>query len=117
MTCAACSARVERALNKVEGVVKVNINLSTNKGIVEFPSGAVEDETLIKTIEKAGYKADIEIERNVDKEKKLRGSRNKVPLKTSFIISAILSIPLFSAMFFHMAGIDNILSNGYFNYY
>ncbi len=113
MTCAACSARVERALNKVEGVVKVNINLSTNKGIVEFPSGAVEDETLIKTIEKAGYKADIEIERNVDKEKKLREAEIK-SLKTSFIISAILSIPLFSAMFFHMAGIDNILSNGYF---
>src|SRR5690606_2044080 len=35
-------------------------------------------------------------------------------LKTSFIISLILSLPLFSAMFFHMAGKHTILSNGYF---
>ena len=32
MTCAACSARVEKVLNKLEGVVKANVNLSTNKG-------------------------------------------------------------------------------------
>ncbi|NLJ77859.1 MAG: copper-translocating P-type ATPase [Tissierellia bacterium] len=37
-------------------------------------------------------------------------------LKTSFIISAILSLPLFSAMFFHMAGKENILTNGYFQW-
>ncbi len=35
-------------------------------------------------------------------------------MKRSFIISAALSLPLFSAMFFQMAGIDNILSNGWF---
>lgn len=113
MTCAACSARIEKVLNKVEGVVKANVNLSTNKGIVEFPSGVVDDETLIKTIEKAGFRAEVEIERDVDKEKELREKEIK-SLKISFIISAILSIPLFSAMFFHMAGIDNILTNGYF---
>ena len=113
MTCTACSTRVEKVLSRVEGVVRANVNLSTNKGIVEFPSGTVEDQTLIETIKKAGYKAEIEIERDVDKEKRLRQAEIK-SLKTSFIISAILSIPLFSAMFFHMAGIDNIIGNGYF---
>lgn len=113
MTCAACSTRVEKVLNRVEGVVKANVNLSTNKATVEFPSGAVEEETLINTVEKAGYKAEIEIERDADREKKLREKEIK-SLKTSFIISAILSLPLFSAMFFHMAGKDNILTNGYF---
>ncbi|WP_279386029.1 heavy metal translocating P-type ATPase [Schnuerera ultunensis] len=113
MTCAACSSRVEKVLNKLEGVVKANVNLSTNKAVVEFPSGAVEDEILIETVEKAGYKAELERERDMDREKELR-EREIKSLKTSFIVSAILSLPLFSAMFFHMAGKENILTNGYF---
>lgn len=113
MTCAACSSRVEKVLNKLEGVVKANVNLSTNKAVVEFPSGAIEDETLIDTVKKAGYKAELERERDMDREKELREKEIK-SLKTSFIISAILSLPLFSAMFFHMAGKENILTNGYF---
>jgi Cu+-exporting ATPase len=113
MTCAACSTRVEKALNKVEGVTFASVNLSTNKAVVEFPSGAIEDEVLIKAVERAGYKAEVEVERNVDKEREMREKEIK-SLKTSFIISAIFSLPLFSAMFFHMAGNHNILTNGYF---
>mgnify|MGYP001291924508 CR=1 FL=1 len=113
MSCAACSARVEKVLKKIEGIVSASVNLSTNKAMVEFSSGVVEDEVLIRTIEKAGYKAEIEVERDVDREKELREKEIK-SLKTSFIISAIFSIPLFSAMFFHMAGKNNILTNGYF---
>jgi Cu+-exporting ATPase len=113
MTCAACSTRVDKALNKIEGVVKANVNLATNKATVQYPSGVLTDEDLVQVIEKAGYKAEIEVERDLDREKELREKEIK-SLKTSFIISAILSLPLFSAMFFHMAGIDNILSNGWF---
>ncbi len=110
MTCAACSTRVDKVLNKIDGVVKANVNLSTNKAIVEFPSGLISEEELIKVVEKAGYKAEVELERDLDREKELREKEIK-SLKTSFIISAILSVPLFSAMFFHMAGVDNALSN------
>ena len=110
MTCAACSTRVEKVLNRLDGVSKASVNLSTNKALVEFPSGAVDVETLIRAVEKAGYEADLEEERDVDREKELREKEIK-SLKTSFIVSAILSIPLFSAMFFHMAGTDNALSN------
>ncbi|MGB4352587.1 MAG: heavy metal translocating P-type ATPase [Tissierellaceae bacterium] len=117
MTCAACSTRVEKVLNRLDGVSKASVNLSTNKALVEFPSGAVDVETLIRAVEKAGYKAELEVERDVDREKELREKEIK-SLKTSFIVSAILSIPLFSAMFFHMAGTDNtlssILNNGWF---
>ena len=113
MTCAACSARIEKVLNRLDGVTKATVNLSTNKAVVEFPSGIIEDETLVKAIEKAGYKAEIEVERDLDREKELREKEIK-SLKTLFIISAILSVPLFSAMFFHMAGLHTILSNGWF---
>jgi len=113
MTCAACSARVEKVLNKLDGVVNASVNLSTNKAIVEYPSGSIDDASFIKAIEKAGYKAEVEVERDLDREKEMREKEIK-SLKTSFILSAILSLPLFSAMFFHMAGIHTILTNGWF---
>jgi len=113
MSCAACSARVEKALSRIDGVINANVNLSTNKALVQFYSGAVEDQALVKAVEKAGYKAQIEYERDIDKEKELREKEIK-SLKSSFLISLIFTIPLFSAMFFHMAGIHNILTNGYF---
>lgn len=103
MTCAACSTRVEKALNKLEEVVSANVNLSTNKATVQYPSGALEEDTLIKTIEKAGYKAELEVERDLDREKELREKEIK-SLKTSFIISAILSAPLLAGMFFIWQG-------------
>ena len=115
MTCAACSSRIDKALNKNENIEKANVNLSTNKALVEFKSGLLEDEDIIAIIEKAGYKAEVEKDRNLDREKELREKEIK-SLKSSFIISAILTIPLFSAMFFHMAGIDNILTNGWFQF-
>lgn len=113
MTCTACSSRVEKVLGKLDGMVEANVNLSTNKAIVKFPLGSIEDQLLIRTIEKAGYSAEMEIEGDVDREKELREKEIK-SLKRSFIISLVLSIPLFSAMFFHMAGVDTILNNGYF---
>ncbi|NLY77684.1 MAG: copper-translocating P-type ATPase [Tissierellia bacterium] len=113
MTCAACSSRVEKVLSRMDGVIKASVNLSTNKALVQFYSGSLEDEALVKAVEKAGYGAQIEQERDIDREKKLREKEIK-SLKTSFIISLIFTIPLFSAMFFHMAGIHNILTNGYF---
>jgi len=115
MTCSACSARVDKVLNRLDGVVNANVNLSTNKAMVEFYSGSIDDDILIKTVEKAGFKAEIETEKDLDREKELREKEIK-SLKTSFIISAILSLPLFSAMFFHMAGKENILTNGYFQW-
>lgn len=112
MTCAACSTRVEKALNKLDSVVMANVNLSNNKATVQFPSGAIEDELLVKTVEKAGYKAEVELERDLDREKELREKEIK-SLKTSFIVSAILSAPLLLGMFFHMAGRDSIFMNGW----
>lgn len=113
MSCAACSARVEKALSRQKGVINVAVNLLQQKATIEFDLEKIKIDELIKTIEKAGYKAEIEVERDTDREKELRKKEIK-SLKTSFTISAILSIPLFSAMFLHMSGIDNILTNGYF---
>lgn len=113
MTCAACSARVEKVLNRIQGVTNVNVNLALNKGTVEYVEGDLTIDDFKNAIKKAGYSVREEIDESIDREKEAR-EREINKLKYLFIISTLLSLPLFSAMFFHMAGVHNILSNGYF---
>ena len=56
MSCAACSARVEKAVSKVEGVDTVAVNLLTNSMTVE---GDVSADTVIRAVEDAGYGASL----------------------------------------------------------
>jgi len=113
MTCAACSNRVEKALNKLEGVEKANVNLSSNKALVFYNPSKVNEQSLIQAVEKAGYKAEILSEEDKEKAKLLREKEIK-SLKRSLVFSALLTLPLVVAMFFHIAGEMNILTNGYF---
>ncbi|MBI5179331.1 MAG: copper-translocating P-type ATPase [Nitrospinae bacterium] len=55
MTCAACSARIEKALNKVPGVLSANVNLATEKATVTFDHTATRLSDLKDAITKAGY--------------------------------------------------------------
>ncbi|MGW6023965.1 heavy metal translocating P-type ATPase [Streptomyces sp. NPDC055099] len=55
MTCASCSARIEKKLNRVEGVT-ASVNLATEKAKVSYADG-VEVAQLIATVEKLGYSA------------------------------------------------------------
>src|SRR5438105_978166 len=55
MTCASCAARVERKLNRVEGVT-ATVNFATEKASVTA-AGSVTDEQLVKVVEDTGYTA------------------------------------------------------------
>ncbi|MFK5645921.1 heavy metal translocating P-type ATPase [Ornithinimicrobium sp. LYQ121] len=55
MTCASCSARIERKLNKIDGV-EASVNLATEKASVSFPS-ALSVADIVATVEKTGYGA------------------------------------------------------------
>ncbi len=57
MSCAACSARVEKAVGKVEGVESVSVSLLTNSMNVE---GTASDDAVIKAVTDAGYTASVE---------------------------------------------------------
>ena len=56
MSCAACAARVERAVKGIDGVCQVSVSLLTNSMQVE---GDVADESVIKAVEDAGYKIEV----------------------------------------------------------
>ena len=56
MSCAACSARVERAVSAVDGVDSCSVNLLTGSMAVE---GRASDDAIISAVVKAGYGASI----------------------------------------------------------
>ena len=55
MSCAACSAAVERVTRKIEGVAESDVNLTTNKMRIVFDSDKVSDELIISKVQKAGF--------------------------------------------------------------
>ena len=55
MTCTNCAATVERALNKVPGVVQANVNFATERASVEYIPGVASVAAMIHAIEEAGY--------------------------------------------------------------
>lgn len=89
MHCASCAANIEKALNKVSGVLRAQVNFAAEKAYIEFEQSKLNTRDLIAVIEKAGYKAqppDI----SLDKEQNLR-DREVNNLRKKFIISIILS--------------------------
>jgi P-type Cu+ transporter len=59
MTCASCSARVQRSLERAPGVAAANVNLMTNSATVEFDPGQTSLEGLVGVIRETGYGAEL----------------------------------------------------------
>jgi len=93
MTCAACSARVERALRKLEGVESAVVNLATEKATVVFDAGVLRLSAIKEAIVKAGYQV-IENTKGMVDEDKLRKEREIKLLWTKFIVASGLGLPL-----------------------
>ena len=91
MTCAACSARVEKAVSAVKGVDNVSVNLLTNSMLV---SGNASSADIINAVEKAGYGASVKgNESKSDKADELKDTQTPKLLKR-LVSSVALLIPL-----------------------
>ena len=113
MSCAACSARIEKRLNKFEGV-KASVNLATQRASIEYDSSKIKSADLIKAVEALGYNAEKVENVSQDREKEEREKEIK-KLKWEFIAAAVLSSPLLLAMVFMLVNIDiPFLHNEYF---
>ncbi|MBB4684128.1 heavy metal translocating P-type ATPase [Amycolatopsis jiangsuensis] len=87
MTCAACSARVERALNKIDGV-RASVNYATERATVHA-SAAVGDDVLLERVRKAGYRARPREAGSPDlTEARVRDLRRRL------IVAAVLAVPV-----------------------
>ncbi len=93
MTCAACAQRVEKALDKLEGVTKVSVNLATEKATVEYDPQVIRLSAIKQCIEKAGYQA-LEIDKNTVDKDKLRKEKEIRTLWIKFIVASAFGLPL-----------------------
>jgi len=116
MTCAACSARLERVLGRVPGVASAAVNLATERAAVRFDPGQVELSDLIRRVEAAGFKARPLLGDGEDAERaeRLRELRRQ---RRALILAAALSAPLVVAMLGHLLGLHGalfrLLGNGW----
>ncbi|OBB29434.1 copper-translocating P-type ATPase [Mycolicibacterium peregrinum] len=89
MTCASCAGRIERKLNKLDGV-SATVNFATEKATVDV-AGEVTPEQLIDAVETAGYTAQLPAtERGEDHVE----DDPTAALRTRLIVSAVLTIPV-----------------------
>ncbi|MCL2127884.1 MAG: heavy metal translocating P-type ATPase [Treponema sp.] len=94
MTCAACSARVEKAIRKLEGVESAAVNLATEKATVTFDPRSLRLSSIKEAVEKAGYKV-LETSKAVPAdEDRLRKEKEIKKLLIKFIVSSSLALPL-----------------------
>ncbi|MDY0939754.1 MULTISPECIES: heavy metal translocating P-type ATPase [Priestia] len=99
MTCAACSTRIEKGLNKLEGVTKASVNLALETASVEYSPCQIDPQDITQRVEKLGYGAKLKSEEKEEeqsyREKELSKQKGK------FWFSFILSVPLLWAMVSH----------------
>ncbi|MDN5096372.1 heavy metal translocating P-type ATPase [Aliarcobacter butzleri] len=105
MTCSACSTAVDRNVKKLEGINEVNVNLLNNSMIVKYDENVLNNETIIKKVQDAGYEAFLvengkKTQKNSTEENLGKIETNE--LKNRLIISFIFAIPLFYISMGHM---------------
>jgi Cu+-exporting ATPase len=91
MTCASCANRIERKLNKLDGVT-ATVNYATERASVSYDAGAIEPERLVEAVEAAGYEAALPTAEPAA-EAPPEDDPN-APLRRRLVISALLSAPV-----------------------
>ena len=97
MTCASCAARIEKKLNRLDGVT-ATVNFATDKARVSFP-GSVSPRELVTVVEQAGYTAALPAPREAQRVAKpaagLAGEPDEAAsLRRRLLVSAVLTVPV-----------------------
>ncbi|OQO92938.1 copper-translocating P-type ATPase [Saccharomonospora piscinae] len=92
MTCASCANRVERKLNKLDGVT-ATVNYATEKARVSFP-GELDPARLVTTVEDAGYSAELPREDDEAEPESEPDDEATRSLRQRLVGAAVLSVPV-----------------------
>ncbi|WP_336209497.1 heavy metal translocating P-type ATPase [Nonomuraea sp. LPB2021202275-12-8] len=90
MTCASCANRIERKLNKLDGVT-ATVNYATEKAKVTFPDD-LDPQELVSEVEKAGYSAELPAPPRADRPQPVEKPDNG--LRDRLITAVVLSVPV-----------------------
>ena len=97
MTCSACSAFIDKTINKLDGVNSCTVSLVTNTMVVDYDTSKCNDEMIINKVIEIGYGASIT--KKQEKEKVIDSKKNKL------IISIIILVFLMYVSMGHMLGL------------
>lgn len=113
MTCAACSSRIEKVLNKQPEIKNATVNLTTEEATIDYYPGNMDAQAIIERIRKLGYDAKL---KSSDENKASAKADELRKKKIKLIISALLSLPLLLTMLTHLFGIHlpHIFMNPWF---
>lgn len=100
MTCAACSARIEKVMNKMDGIEQANINLALETGQIIYDPSKLSEEALIKKIQVIGFEATIRHEDEQPPNYKEQEITRRIRM---LVVSAIFTFPLLWTMFAHFS--------------
>lgn len=107
MHCAACVARIENTVKKLDGVDSVKVNLLTEKANVAVAEGGPTQEDIIQAITNIGFGA-AELQDTgiptIDTEAKQKHDAELKSLMTKVIIAACMAVPMMINMAFHRMG-------------
>jgi P-type Cu+ transporter len=92
MTCASCAARIEKKLNKIDGVT-ATVNFATEKAHVEY-IGDVSADQLVQTIEQAGYSAQPQTPKTEESDADSEAGDPAAALRQRLLISLVLTVPV-----------------------
>jgi P-type Cu+ transporter len=97
MTCASCAMRIEKKLNKLEGVA-ATVNYALEQATIAVPEGTTVDE-LVAQVESAGYTAWVpkpagEVDTDTDTDTDSDVADETAPLRTRFLTSLALTVPV-----------------------
>jgi Cu+-exporting ATPase len=102
MTCASCSARIEKVVGRLDGVEKVSVNLATEKADIFYDPARVRLSAIKKTITDAGYTPrEIDAAETVDADAERKARAIRV-MWTKFIVAAAVAVPLLYLAMGHM---------------
>ncbi len=107
MSCAACSARVDKAVRHLDGVREVSVNLLTNSMLVSYDAPQTS-ETICAAVEHAGYGASLAAGKGAGRAKDMREEREALEdhetpkILRRFIVSLVLLVPLLYVSMGHM---------------
>lgn len=109
MTCAACSAAVERSVKKIEGVESVTVNLLTNSMRVKYDENQTTDADILDAVKEAGYGASLKLEQGINQIQNSEASENPMAneiegMKFRLKVSILFMLPLMYISMGHMFG-------------
>jgi len=103
MTCSACSARIEKNINKTDGVIEASVNLLTNSMIVKYDESVLSVDEIIKVVENTGYGASPVQDKKKEVKSQAKDDKSEIrEMKKRVIISLIFAAPLFYISMGHM---------------